>query len=116
VASRLAAAADRTPVIIEAGLSSPPCPLCRSTLELFADLLAAEAGNLALRVLATGGVYLGGGLPRRLLPLLRRPEFVVRFREKGRLAPVLARMPVHVIVQPNVGLLGAIRCAGRQPK
>jgi glucokinase len=116
VASRLAAAPDRTPVIIEAGLSSPRCPLCRSTLELFADLLAAEAGNLALRVLATGGVYLGGGLPRRLLPLLRRPEFVVRFREKGRLAPVLARMPVHVIVQPNVGLLGAIRCAGRQPK
>jgi glucokinase len=111
VMRRLEAAEDRTPVIVEAGLAADPCPLCLATLELFAAILAAEAGNLALHVLATGGVYLGGGLPRRLLPLLLRPGFLARFALKGRLAPALTRMPLSVIVRPNVGLLGAIRCA-----
>jgi glucokinase len=111
VAQRLAAAQDRTPVIVEAGLAPEPCALSRATLELFAAILAAEAGNVALRVLATGGVYLGGGLPRRLLPLLQRADFIARFGQKGRLSSVLAGMPLHVIVRPNVGLLGAIRLA-----
>jgi hypothetical protein len=64
-----------------------------------------------LRILATGGVYLGGGLPRRLLPLLKAPGFLARFADKGRLSSLLARMPLHVIVRPNVGLRGAIRWA-----
>ncbi|RPH35526.1 MAG: hypothetical protein EHM90_04050, partial [Chloroflexi bacterium] len=102
---------DRTPVIIEAGLAATPCPLALATLELFAAILAAETGNFALRVLATGGVYLGGGLPRRLLPLLKGSGFLARFADKGRLSSLLARMPLHVIVRPNVGLRGAIRWA-----
>jgi glucokinase len=111
VMRRLEAAEDRTPVIVEAGLSAVPCSLCLATLELFAAILAAEAGNLALHVLATGGVSLSGGLPRRLLPLLQRPEFLARFAQKGRLSSMLARIPLSVIVRPNVGLVGAIRCA-----
>lgn len=111
IAGRLLAAQDRTPVIVEAGLASQPCPLSRATLELFAAILAAEAGNLALRILATGGVYLGGGLPRRLLPLLNRPDFLARFGQKGRLSPLLATIPLHVIVRSGVGLLGASRLA-----
>jgi glucokinase len=111
VMRRLETAEDRTPVIVEAGLSAIPCPLCLATLELFAAILAAEAGNLALHVLATGGVYLSGGLPRRLLPLLQRPGFLARFAMKGRLSSMLARIPLAVIVRPNVGLLGAIRYA-----
>jgi glucokinase len=111
VAQRLAAAPDQTPVIVEAALAAPPCPLSLATVELFAAVLAAEAGNLALRVLATGGVYLGGGLPRRLLPVLTRTSFLDRFRQKGRLSPLLARIPLHVVIQPNVGLYGALQYA-----
>jgi glucokinase len=111
VARRLEIANDRTPVIVEAGLAPTPCPLSLATLELFAAILAAEAGNFALRVLATGGVYLGGGLPRRLLPLLKGSGFLARFVGKGRLTALLSRIPLHVIVRPNVGLRGAIRLA-----
>jgi glucokinase len=56
-------------------------------------------------------VYLGGGLPRRLLPVLQRPAFAERFRDKGRLSPLLARIALHVVVRPNLGLVGAIQCA-----
>ena len=115
VADRLAAAADATPVIVEAGLgggdSGAADPLCRAALELFVDVLAAEAGNAALRVLATGGVFLGGGMPRRVLPLLVRPAFVARFREKGRMRDLLARIPLHVVVQSSVALVGAAQLA-----
>ncbi len=107
LADELAAAADPTPVIIRGALNDPPCRLCRLTLETFASILAAEAGNLALKVLATGGVYLGGGLPRRILPVLKDERFLETFRRKGRLAEVLVRVPVHVILHPKVGLLGA---------
>lgn len=107
-AARIPGAADPGPLIIEAGLSEHEASaLCTATLKLFGAILAAEAGNMALRVLATGGVYLGGGLPRRLLPVLHRPEFLERFQRKGRLGPLLQRIPVHVIAQPNVALLGA---------
>jgi glucokinase len=69
--------------------------------------LAAEAGNLALKVLATGGVYLGGGIPRRILPVLEGGQFMESFCDKGRMSDLLGRMPVHVIVNPRVALLGA---------
>lgn len=112
VAERLAAVEDATPVIVAAALDPEhPCPLSRASVELLAAILAAEAGNVALRLLATGGVYLGGGLPRRLLPILQRPAFAERFRDKGRLSPLLARAPLHVVNRPNVGLIGAIQCA-----
>jgi glucokinase len=112
LATRIAEAQDSTPVIMEAALAySAPSPLCAATLELFSAILAAEAGNAVLRVLATGGVYLGGGLPRRMLPVLTRPEFMESFRRKGRLSFLLERVPVHVIVRPNVALLGAAHYA-----
>jgi glucokinase len=112
VAQRLAGAGDKTPVIVEGALATvDPCPLCRATVELFAAILAAEAGNMALRTLATGGVYLGGGLPRRLLPILTQPPFLNRFGEKGRLSPLLARFPLHVVIRPNIGLFGALQYA-----
>ncbi|HET8625000.1 MAG TPA: glucokinase [Gemmatimonadales bacterium] len=107
-AAQLQTAEDPTPVIFAAGLDErDPCALSVATVQLFAAILAAEAGNAALRVLATGGVYLAGGLPRRLLPILSRPEFLERFQRKGRLKPVLSRIPLHVVTRANVGLLGA---------
>jgi glucokinase len=69
--------------------------------------LGAEAGNLALKLLATGGVYLGGGIPPRILPALRDGRFMKAYLRKGRFAKLLERMPVHVILNAKAGLLGA---------
>ena len=108
LAERLAAAEDPTPVIVEAALDQNlPCGICRSTLEMFVAILGAEAGNLALRVLATGGVYLGGGIPPRVLPALEHPAFLRSFLHKGRLSDVIEPIPIHVILNPGAALLGA---------
>jgi glucokinase len=85
--------------------------LCARALDLFVSVLGAEAGNLVLRALATGGVYLGGGIAPRILPWLRRPPFLAAFVDKGRLRPLLEYVPVRVIVDDKAGLLGAARRA-----
>jgi glucokinase len=97
---------DPTPVIFNAALSGA-CELCLATLQLFVTVLAAEAGNLALKVLATGGVYLGGGIPPRILPHLQSGPFITAFSRKGRFTSLLSRIPVHVILQPKTALFGA---------
>jgi glucokinase len=108
VRERLKAAADRTPIIVAHALAgSDPCALCAATLETFVSILGGEAGNLALKMLATGGVFVGGGIPRRILPALERGGFMRAFLRKGRLAAVMARIPVHVILHPRAALLGA---------
>lgn len=107
VAERLASAEDGPPVITDAGLRRPdPDSLSAATLALFADILGAEAGNLALKVLATGGVYVAGGVARHLLPLLRTGAFMRAFVRKGRMSEMMAGMPVHVVVRP-AAILGA---------
>jgi glucokinase len=111
VAARLAQATDKTPIILEAGLATDSrSVLCAATLDLFVSILAAECGNLALKLLPTGGVYLGGGLPPRVLPLLERPEFMRTFLAKGRLTKSLLDVPVHVILSP-AALMGAAQLA-----
>ncbi|MSP13897.1 MAG: glucokinase [Chloroflexi bacterium] len=108
LASQLAGAADPTPIIVNAALNQqPPCELCRVTLDIFIDSLGREAGNLALKILSTGGVYLAGGIPHHILPALQDDRFMRAFTDKGRLSSVLTRMPVHVILNSNVGLIGA---------
>ena len=108
LAGQLAAADDLTPVIVNTALDDEkPSELCAATLNTFVSILGAEAGNLALKVLATGGVYLGGGIPPRILPALKHERFMEAFRHKGRLSGLLAHMPVHVILNPKVALLGA---------
>lgn len=87
------------------------CPLCIATLALFVSLYGAEAGNLALRGLATGGVYLGGGIAPKIIPLLQRPAFMQAFTAKGRLSELLETIPVRVIRNEQTALLGAGRCA-----
>ncbi len=74
-------------------------------------MYGAEAGNLALKVLAREGVWLAGGIAPRVLPYLRRGEFLAAFRDKGRYWELMARIPVHVVLEPAVGLLGAARAA-----
>jgi glucokinase len=81
--------------------------LCRQALEMFMAVYGAEAGNLALKVLATGGVYLGGGIAPKLLPALREPTFLEAFAAKGRMRPLLEAIPVRVVLNDRAALIGA---------
>jgi glucokinase len=83
------------------------CPVCVQTLDLWIDLFGSEAGNLALRVLAYGGVYLAGGIPLKILSRLNRGSFVRSFADKAPLTSVLARIPIFVILNEDAPLLGA---------
>lgn len=101
---------DAAPAIVEGAMGpGERCPVCRRTLRVFAAILGAEAGNLGLRTLATGGVYLGGGIPPRLVPALRGRAFLQGFLRKGPMSSVMARIPVHVVMEPRAALLGAAR-------
>jgi glucokinase len=108
LADALATAADPTPVIMNSALGQgQPCELAIATLKTFVAILGAEAGNLALKVLSTGGVYLGGGIPPRIISALVDPAFLEAFRSKGRFRELLEKMPVHIILNPKAALLGA---------
>jgi glucokinase len=102
----LAAAEFAPPLIGGAALRPDPDPLSHAALELFVTILGAEAGNLALKVLSLGGVYLAGGIPPRILPALKEGRFLRAFTAKGRMSEVLARVPVCVVAL-EAALLGA---------
>lgn len=104
---------DDAAVISEHGLREDD-PACTRTLELFTSIYGAQAGNLGLTVRSTGGVYLAGGIAPRILPALRKGAFLQAFRNKGRLSNLTEQMPVRVITEPNVGLIGAA-CAANHP-
>ncbi|MHB1566017.1 MAG: glucokinase [Acidiferrobacter sp.] len=107
-AAELATAPDRTPLIITRALDlRSPCPLCTATLDAFLSILAAETGNLALKVFALGGVYLAGGIPPRLQSILGDGRFVANFCRKGRFADLLGHIPLLLVTNPDVALLGA---------
>jgi glucokinase len=111
LAARLADASDWTPIIVQAGLSDQSsCKLCRGTLDMFVSILGAEAGNLALKTMSSGGVFVAGGIPPRILPLLQDGRFMAAFTDKGRFEDLLATMPVHVVLCPRIALLGAAYC------
>jgi len=103
----LAAAADPTPVIMQAAQQNK-AEIAKAVLDLFVSILAGEASNLCLKMLATGGIYLGGGIPPRILPQLKQPAFMATFSQKGRFAQLLSHVPVNVIGNPKVALLGTV--------
>jgi glucokinase len=114
LAEQLATALDRSPIIVNNALDKDnACVLCVATLNAFVSILASEAGNLALKVLSTGGVYIAGGIPLRILSYLQDNQiiqgnfFMQAFTHKGRFTQILDQMPVHVILNPKVALLGA---------
>lgn len=97
---------DPTPIIAQAALEQK-AEICSQTMDLFVSILGSEAGNLALKLLATGGIYLGGGIPRRILQLLKGESFREGFLDKGRFTDMLTRVPVYVISHPAAGVIGA---------
>jgi glucokinase len=108
LSERVAGENDPVPVIIECTLDrTNRSRLCVMTLNLFVSILGAEAGNMALKVMATNGVYLGGGIPRRILPFVENGRFMKSFRYKGRMSDLVSQIPVFVILNPRIALLGA---------
>jgi len=87
------------------------CPVCVETLDFWTDAFGAESGNLALRVLAYGGVYLAGGIALKILPLLQKSTFCTAFADKGQLAGLLANIPIAVVLNEDAPLLGAAYAA-----
>ena len=100
------AGTDPARAIVRHGLAGGP-GACAEALRIFCSLYGAEAGNLVLQYLATGGVFLGGGIAPAILPALRRGEFLTAFHDKGRMRNLLSRVPVMVILDPAAPLLGA---------
>lgn len=106
-----AASGDRTRFIVESALAARKGNgsgdrLAAATLELFSAILAAESANLALKILATGGVFIGGGLPPRILPYLAAETFMRNFC-RGIFRDMLAGIPVRIILEPKAALIGA---------
>lgn len=107
ITERIAMAGDRAKAIIQAALDpADPSPRCAATIDTVVSIMGSEAGNLALKVLAVGGVYLAGGIAVHLQRVLKSPRFLESFRHKGRFAEVMSRIPVHLMTG-KVGLSGA---------
>jgi glucokinase len=87
------------------------CPMCDQALEIFVAIFGAEAGNLALKLKSTGGVFLAGGIAPKILPKLTTSNFLNAFLDKGRLRHLMEIIPIKVITNDKLALLGAARCA-----
>ncbi len=98
---------------ISRAADSGRCAACEKTMELFVHLYGREAGNHALKVMATGGVYLGGGIAPKILRRLQKPEFLAAFFSKGRMEPLMRSMPVRVILNDRAALYGAALAAAQ---
>jgi len=99
-------------VITQAGLAGE-CPLCVEAVDWYVSLYGAEAGNLALKMMATGGVFIGGGIAPKIIRKLKEPTFLDSFLSKGRMRPLLEAIPVRVIMNDTAALLGAGRVAAQ---
>ncbi|MEH2067079.1 MAG: glucokinase [Nostoc sp.] len=85
--------------------------LSEQTLQLFIEAYGTEAGNLALKLLPYGGLYIAGGIAPKILPLIKESGFLLNFTQKGRMRPLLEDIPVYIILNQQVGLIGAALCA-----
>ncbi len=113
LAEKLRQGGDPAPIISQQALEGRTL-ICIQALEIFVSLYGAEAGNLALKLMATGGVYLGGGIAPKIISKLKEAEFINAFTAKGRMRPLLQDMPVRVIMNPKTALLGAARHAASE--
>jgi len=101
------------PALVSQAALGGRCQGCADALRMFVSAYGAESGNLALRTMATAGVYVGGGIARKILPAMTTGSFIESFRAKAPMADLLTRIPVHVILNDEAGLLGAAVAAQR---
>ena len=101
---------DPAAVISRHGINGTS-PLCELAVDVFVEIYGAAAGNLALKILAVSGVYVGGGIAPKILPKLKDPRFMQAFRDKGRLRPLMEMIPVRVVLNDKTALLGAAHVA-----
>lgn len=87
--------------------------LSEKTMQIFIEAYGAEAGNLSLKLLSYGGLYIAGGIAAKILPLMEEGSFMRSFALKGRMRSLMERIPVQVVLNPQVGLIGAALCASR---
>src|SRR5262249_24055654 len=107
VTEAIASAKDHTKAIRDAAFDPRhPCATCGATVDTLASILACEAGNLALKVLATGGLYFAGGVALHMVGKLEEPRFMEAFARKGRFHDLMRQIPVHVITA-KAALVGA---------
>jgi glucokinase len=107
IALAMGRAEDRIPIIVDGAVRSDGCRLCRRVIDLFLSILGSETGNLALKLYARGGMYLGGGILPRLVGKVSFAGFLRSFRDKGAMAELMAAIPVHLIKKQDAALLGA---------
>jgi glucokinase len=101
---------DPAATISHAALSGG-CDICLQALDIFVAAYGAEAGNFALNILATGGVYIGGGIAPKIHEKIRSKVFTEAFLQKGRMRPLLETVPIHIILNEQTALNGAARGA-----
>jgi len=107
IAQAIASAADHTAAITNSAFDEyNPCELCKATVDTFVSILASEAANMALKVMATGGVYLAGGIPLHMAHPAEKLRFIETFKQKGRFSQLMDHIPVHVILN-RAALLGS---------
>ncbi len=107
---QLQQASDPSALISRHGMNGES-PICDLALKVFTEVYGSEAGNMMLKLMAVGGVYIAGGIAPKILPRLQRAEFMQAFTDKGRLSPLLKQTPVRVVLNEKVGLLGAAHVA-----
>ncbi|MBU1567150.1 MAG: glucokinase [Proteobacteria bacterium] len=122
IVEAMSKAKDRIPVIVGGAIGSigatgdKPCPLCRRVIDLFLSILGSEAGNLALKLYARGGVYLGGGILPRLAGRVTFDGFLKSFHAKGLMSDLMKDIPVYLILRKDAALIGAVRFARQELK
>ncbi len=104
---------DQAACISNAALSGK-CEICMKALDLFVHLYGVETGNLALKVMAQGGIYIGGGIAPKILEKLKQPVFFDAFRSKGRMSSLLEDIPIRIILNTDTALYGPTRFAATQ--
>jgi glucokinase len=106
LADQLHEAAD-VPALISQLAAEDKAPICRRAMEIFVSIYGAEAGNCALKFMSLGGIYIGGSIAAKILPLMKKGAFIDAFLSKGRMRPLLEAMPVRIVLNDDAGILGA---------
>jgi len=104
-------AAKDPPALISQLALEKKAPLCEQTMQIFVSVYGAEAGNCALKFMSLGGIFIGGSIAAKNIPLMKAPDFLEAFVDKGRMRGLLQDVPVKIVLNDDAGLLGAARYA-----